>query len=157
MLALSKHIAQPDPDATRAAIFIDLDSFKAVNDTLGHAAGDELLTISADLVRDGVRDEDIVGRIGGDEFLIMSPGISSPEQAMMLARRVAEALSQDVHLAGSMLACQASIGVAWSAGHGTDAEALVAEADNAMYESKRESAGQPKLAHLTVAQTPAPR
>jgi diguanylate cyclase (GGDEF)-like protein len=156
MLALNAHVAQPDPDATRAAIFIDLDRFKSVNDTLGHAAGDELLKISAKRVRGAVRDEDMVGRIGGDEFLVMSPGSPSPEQAMMLARRLADVLCHDIRLAGSRLVCQASIGVAWSVGHGTDAEALVAEADGAMYESKRENAGQPKLAHVSSTQTPAP-
>lgn len=147
MLALDTDVAQRDPKATRAAIFIDLDNLKAVNDTLGHPAGDELLEISAERVRAAVRDQDIVGRIGGDEFLIMSPGIPSPEQAMILARRVADALSQEVRLDGRTLPNQASIGVAWSIGHGTNAEALVAEADSAMYESKREGEGQPKLAH----------
>jgi diguanylate cyclase (GGDEF)-like protein len=98
-------------------------------------------------VRSAVRNQDIVGRIGGDEFLIMCPGIPSPEQAMILARRVADALSQEVRLDGRPLPHQASIGVAWSTGHGTNAEALVAEADSAMYESKREGEGQPKLAN----------
>ena len=146
MLALTADIARADADTARAAIFIDLDDFKAVNDTLGHAAGDQLLTIIAQRLQAVVRDKDIVGRFGGDEFLVMSPGTNEPEQAMKLAARLAETVRRDVCLAGRTLAPRASIGVAWSSGPGPDAEVLVAQADSAMYESKREGAGQPKLA-----------
>ena len=146
MLALAADIAHAEADTARAAIFIDLDGFKEVNDTLGHAAGDELLKIIAARLQAVVRDTDIVGRFGGDEFLVMSPGTGEPEQAMKLAARLAETLHRDVRLAGRTLAPRASIGVAWSLGPGPDAEALVAQADSAMYDSKREGAGQPKLA-----------
>jgi diguanylate cyclase (GGDEF)-like protein/PAS domain S-box-containing protein len=146
MLALTADIAHAEADTARAAIFIDLDGFKAVNDTLGHAAGDELLRLIAARLQAVVRETDIVGRFGGDEFLVMSPGTGEPEQAMKLAARLAEALNGDVRLAGQTLAPRASIGVAWSIGPGPDAEVLVAQADSAMYESKREGAGEPKLA-----------
>jgi diguanylate cyclase (GGDEF)-like protein/PAS domain S-box-containing protein len=145
MLALTADIARAAADSARAAIFIDLDGFKAVNDTLGHAAGDELLTITAQRLQAVVRDKDIVGRFGGDEFLVMSPGTNEPEQAMKLAARLAEAVRGDVQLGGRTLAPRASIGVAWSMGPRPEAEELVARADSAMYESKREGAAQPKL------------
>ena len=90
----------------------------------------------------------MVGRIGGDEFLIMCPEIGGPEQAMKLAERIARAQREAVCVAACSLDAQVSIGVAWSNGEGAAADAMVALADSAMYESKREGAGLPKLAGL---------
>ena len=146
MLALEANIASGQRQAERAVVFVDLDSFKAVNDQHGHAAGDELLSIVAQRLQGVVRDGDMVGRIGGDEFLVVCPDIGGPDQAMKLAERLAQALREEAYVATRSIVEQVSIGVAWSSGEGADADAIVAQADSAMYESKREGTGQPKLA-----------
>lgn len=130
-----------------AAIFVDIDDFKRINDTHGHAAGDELLSVAADRLSETVRANDIVGRIGGDEFLIFCPGVRGTEEAMVLAERVADALHRDVYLAGGKIALRASVGVTWSKVRRTNADRLVGRADAAMYESKRLEMGRPVLFH----------
>lgn len=151
MDALAASIAGGRGEAERAVMFVDLDRFKEVNDHEGHAAGDELLRVVADRLRSVVRGDDLVGRIGGDEFLVVCPEIGGPEQAMRLAERIAEALHASISLAtvGAETELRVSIGVAWSDGTGTAADLLVARADDAMYESKHERAGRPKLATLS--------
>jgi diguanylate cyclase (GGDEF)-like protein/PAS domain S-box-containing protein len=151
MGALEAEVARSNPDADRALIFIDLDHFKHVNDEFGHAAGDQLLTIVATRLRSTVRDSDTIARIGGDEFLVLSPDIGGEAQAMELAHRVAAALNDDVRLDAATLASQASIGVAWSRETDADADALIAAADRAMYESKRDRRGVPSLARTASA------
>jgi diguanylate cyclase (GGDEF)-like protein/PAS domain S-box-containing protein len=144
LLALDANIKSGQRRAERAVLFIDLDGFKQVNDEHGHAAGDRLLRRIAERLRGAVREQDLVGRIGGDEFLILCPEIGGHEPAVALAERIAELLRRDVALSAG--GRQASIGVAWSSGEAIDAEALIARADRAMYESKRERAGRPMLA-----------
>jgi diguanylate cyclase (GGDEF)-like protein len=148
MDALAASVASGQRRGERAVMFIDLDRFKEVNDREGHAAGDALLRIVAEGLRSVVRADDLVGRIGGDEFLVVCPEIGGTEQAMELAGRIAQALREQVCLATVRTApqLQASIGVAWSSGDSVGADTLVAQADNAMYESKRERNGRPKLA-----------
>lgn len=121
-----------------------MDCLKTTNDQHGHAAGDELLSIVAQRLQSVVRDGDVVGRIGGDEFLAVCPDIGGPDQAMKLAGHLAQAQRDEVCVAKGSIVVRVSIGVARSSGEGADA--IVAQADNAMYESKREGAGQPKLA-----------
>jgi diguanylate cyclase (GGDEF)-like protein/PAS domain S-box-containing protein len=155
MDALEENIASGERQAERAVVFVDLDLFKTINDEHGHAAGDELLSSVAQRLQGVVRDGDMVGRIGGDEFLAVCPDIGGPEQAMKLAERLAQAQREAVRVAaGGDIVVQASIGVAWSAGEGADADAMVAKADGAMYESKREGIGRPKLA--IAVETPQP-
>jgi diguanylate cyclase (GGDEF)-like protein/PAS domain S-box-containing protein len=148
MQALEASVAGGHRRAERAVMFIDLDRFKEVNDLEGHAAGDELLKIVAERLRGSVRGADLVGRIGGDEFLIVCPEVGGEEKAMRLAARVADALCKEVRLAtvSSAHELRASIGVAWSNGDTIEADILVAQADAAMYESKHDRAGRPKLA-----------
>ena len=146
MLALEAELARSDAGAERAVMFVDLDRFKAVNDRYGHGAGDEMLTVLAARLRACVRGEDVVGRIGGDEFLVLCPDVGGPEQAMRLAARLTSKLSEEVPLASATISHQISIGVAWSDGAGGDADELVARADAAMYESKNERTGRPRLA-----------
>jgi diguanylate cyclase (GGDEF)-like protein/PAS domain S-box-containing protein len=135
MRLLEEHVSSGRRAAERAVMFLDVDGFKGVNDRLGHAAGDELLRVLAGRLREALRDDDIVGRMGGDEFLIVCPGIGGPENAQAMVERL---LQRDpVSVAGRELGVQISIGVAWSAGEDLDAESLVASADHAMYESKR--------------------
>ncbi len=147
MNALEAGIASGQRRTDRAVMFIDLDRFKEVNDQQGHGAGDELLRAVSQALRSVVRADDLVGRIGGDEFLVVCPEIGGPEQAMKLAERIARALAtESSDTIGAPHQLSASIGVAWSNGDGTRADTLVARADGAMYESKRERAGRPKLA-----------
>lgn len=125
-----------------AVVFIDLDKFKSVNDELGHSVGDDLLVYAAGRLLELVRADDVVGRIGGDEFLLICRGVHSVEAARTLAGRVATALHADIAVTGGQVALRASIGVALSK-PGVVAEALVAMADIAMYESKRHGDGDP--------------
>jgi diguanylate cyclase (GGDEF)-like protein len=127
-------------------MFIDLDRFKSINDQHGHAAGDELLQKVARLLRDSVRENDLVGRTGGDEFLIICPDVGGSDRAMKLAARLAETLRTGVSEATGNRGCTVSIGVAWSSGVAKSADELVAAADKAMYECKRARTGQPTLA-----------
>ncbi len=130
-----------------AVIFVDLDRFKGVNDRLGHAAGDEVLRLVADRLATAVRGEDTLGRIGGDEFLIVCTGIVSVDVARRVAGRVAKALHHPATIAGTSLTLQASIGVAFSRRECT-ADELVARADAAMYESKRIGRGRAVILDL---------
>jgi diguanylate cyclase (GGDEF)-like protein/PAS domain S-box-containing protein len=127
-----------DPNGT-AAIFIDLDRFKPVNDEFGHATGDEVLVRVAERIRSSVRSGDVVGRLGGDEFLVICPQVADPDTALAMAHSLtARAFGAPVALGSSNMQIRASLGVAWSGKRGTHADALVAQADAAMYRSKRE-------------------
>ncbi len=150
MRELEANIAVDGPDGERAVMFVDFDRFKELNDRYGHAAGDELLRIFGQRLRETVRANDLVGRVGGDEFLVMCPEVGGPEGAMRLAERLAESLHECIYLTAGSVATQVSIGVAWSACDGVEADALVAQADAAMYQSKRQRRGKPKLAASTV-------
>ena len=150
MRLLQASIEGDDRGAERGVVFIDVDHFKSVNDEHGHAAGDEVLRDIAQLLQDVVRDRDMVGRVGGDEFLVVCPDIGGPDQAIKFAERLADAaLEKEISLATGHVVPKLSIGVAWSCGVDVSAEAIVARADSAMYESKQERAGRPKLASET--------
>jgi diguanylate cyclase (GGDEF)-like protein/PAS domain S-box-containing protein len=146
MRALEANIAEPQPEAERALLFVDLDRLKDLNDRAGHAAGDELLRILGERLRATVRGEDLVGRVGGDEFLVMCPQVGGPDGAMGLAERLAQALREPAALAAGSVWPQVSIGVAWSERDTIAANALVAKADAAMYQSKRMGEGRPERA-----------
>jgi len=143
MEALESTLAASDESSRPAVIFIDLDRFKDVNDRFGHAAGDAMLEIVGRRLARAVRSKDLVGRIGGDEFLVVCPGISTAAQAMRAATRVANTLRHHVRLKKTLVACRASIGVAWSPGPFTDADTLVSQADAAMYRAKRRKTDEP--------------
>jgi diguanylate cyclase (GGDEF)-like protein/PAS domain S-box-containing protein len=131
--------------AGTAVVFVDLDGFKTVNDTRGHAAGDALLQEIARQLNAGARRGDVVGRVGGDEFLLVGRGVTSAEQALAIGRRLADGLAAnlDPQLGHAAVA---SIGVAWAAPHdGDTADQLVARADGAMYVAKRAGDGRPVL------------
>jgi diguanylate cyclase (GGDEF)-like protein/PAS domain S-box-containing protein len=145
--ALEDTIASGRGKAERAVMFVDLDGFKDINDRYGHATGDELLRRVASRLLEAVRDTDIVGRIGGDEFLVVCPDIGGPEPAMKLAERIADAVyTDDTETGAEDVECRVSIGVTWCRGNRLNADALVAMADRAMYESKRGRNGRPMLA-----------
>jgi len=144
--ALETDVAEGGEEAQRAVAFVDVDRFKAINDRYGHAAGDELLSVVARRLRSAVRGVDLVGRIGGDEFLVLCTDVESPQQALAMAGRLAQAQREEIAVDGLSISVQLSIGVAWSQGADADIDELVARADRAMYESKREHAGRPRLA-----------
>lgn len=127
------------------AFFIDIDLFKTVNDTHGHAVGDELLVLIADRLSQAIRDGDILGRLGGDEFLIVCPQLPDEQAAAELGTRFAAVLSGTARLSTCSVPLRASIGIAWAAAGQTDTRALIAQADQAMYQSKRQCRGQPAL------------
>jgi diguanylate cyclase (GGDEF)-like protein len=122
-----------------ALLYVDLDGFKRVNDTLGHLAGDELLVQVTARLRATVRRGETVARLGGDEFAVLQPVVSAPAEAYALAHRVAEAIAQPFALAeagGAAVALGASVGVALASGGADSATALFREADQAMYRAK---------------------
>ncbi|SHN27881.1 diguanylate cyclase domain-containing protein [Cryptosporangium aurantiacum] len=128
-----------------AVVFFDVDHFKEINDQLGHGAGDQLLVAVARRLRSAARTDDLVGRLGGDEFLVVSRHVPSADVAIAVAERLADALGEPLSLGGTEMTPKASIGVAWSATE-VDADVLVDRADVAMYESKRQRLGRPVLA-----------
>ncbi len=121
-----------------ALLMVDLDRFKPVNDTFGHPVGDEVLRRVAQRLRHAVRAEDLVARIGGDEFAIIAYGVESAAAASEIAGRVVEILSRPFIIHGNIAELGASVGVALAPGHGADAATLTQHADIALYTAKRE-------------------
>jgi diguanylate cyclase (GGDEF)-like protein/PAS domain S-box-containing protein len=120
-----------------ALLYLDLDRFKEINDTLGHAAGDELLQAVARRMKHCVRDADTVARIGGDEFVVLLPGTQLPEHAELVAAKIHEAVARPMEIAGRTLCILPSIGIALYPEHGEDAPQLLKRADEAMYAAKQ--------------------
>jgi diguanylate cyclase (GGDEF)-like protein/PAS domain S-box-containing protein len=120
-----------------ALLYIDIDRFKSINDTLGHGAGDRLLHEVAQRIAGCVRDTDTVGRMGGDEFVVLLNGTTSPQGAMTVADKILAALRWPFELAEGSVPVAASIGVAIYPEHGEDAAHLLREADRAMYAAKK--------------------
>lgn len=119
-----------------AVLYVDLDGFKAVNDWLGHLAGDRVLREVADRLRASVRPGDVCGRLGGDEFAVLAPDITEPRQALALVRRCTTCLSRPVEVDGAEVEPAASVGVAMLA-DADDADEAISLADRNMYERKR--------------------
>ena len=119
-----------------ALLFIDLDRFKAVNDTLGHAAGDELLILVAQRLIAVLRDSDTVARFGGDEFVILAEDLEGDAEAIAVAERVLHALEESFDVGEAEVSIRASVGVAVAHDPSTDADDLLREADIAMYRAK---------------------
>jgi diguanylate cyclase (GGDEF)-like protein/PAS domain S-box-containing protein len=124
-----------------AVLFLDLDSFKSVNDTLGHTAGDEVLLEVARRLRTVLRSEDTAARLGGDEFGILVEDTAEASEAVKVAERVRHALAGPFAIAGRDLAVSASIGIVRSESRDDDHVSLLRNADIAMYEAKRGSRG----------------
>jgi diguanylate cyclase len=119
-----------------AVFFIDLDDFKQINDTLGHAAGDEALRLVARRLEAVVRDSDTVSRHGGDEFLVLLTDVGQPSDATAVAASVLAALAEPAQVSGHAIVLSASLGVAIFPDDGDDVDSLVARADAAMYQAK---------------------
>ncbi|GGC06242.1 GGDEF domain-containing protein [Cellulomonas carbonis] len=127
--------------AAFAVLFLDLDDFKAVNDTLGHAAGDQLLVEVARRIRGELRAGDTAARVGGDEFVVLLDDVASGDVALAVARRVGERLCAPYELGTHRVTTTSSIGVAVGR-HGLQTpDAIVAAADAAMYDAKRSGRG----------------
>lgn len=123
-----------------AAVFVDLCRFKSINDRFGHSIGDEILSLTANRLRSVVRDGDLVGRFGGDEFLVVCPQISGEDGTRHIAERIRQALAGCVELGAGRVDLRASVGGAYTV-RPLSVDALVAQADRAMYESKRLGSG----------------
>jgi diguanylate cyclase (GGDEF)-like protein/PAS domain S-box-containing protein len=125
-----------------AVLYIDLDHFKDVNDTLGHPIGDELLKAVATRLSGEVRGTDVVARFGGDEFAVIAHEVRSPEDAASLAEALIASLSTPIAIAGNEIRCAASIGIAVYTPELRDAETLLAHADVALYRAKGDERGR---------------
>ncbi|HEX7046240.1 MAG TPA: EAL domain-containing protein [Gammaproteobacteria bacterium] len=119
-----------------SVLFLDLDRFKLVNDSLGHAAGDELLKAFAERLEQSTRPGDIVSRLGGDEFAVLADDLHNPDDAIHLAERIHNALQDPFDVDGQQVFSSASIGIAKSAERYKDGEDLLRDADIAMYSAK---------------------
>lgn len=123
-------------------LFLDLDRFKQVNDTLGHPAGDALLQAVAARIRGVLREEDMVARMGGDEFAVLQCGGDDPRAAQALSDRIVRALEEPVEIAGRWITTGASLGVACAPRDGDSPDALLQAADLALYRAKAEGRGR---------------
>ncbi|GAA1035309.1 hypothetical protein GCM10009557_42650 [Virgisporangium ochraceum] len=129
--------------AGSAVVFLDLDGFKEINDSLGHAAGDALLRYVAGELPKAVRDTDLIGRLGGDDFVVVAHDVAGLAEARRIGEQIADHLAGCwLDLGGRRVPVRASIGIAWADAGETDADALVAHADAAMYQAKRQRTGR---------------
>ena len=134
---LQQAMARATPSSTMALLFLDVDHFKTINDTLGHEAGDQVLKVFATRMRECIRQSDTVARLSGDEFTVILEGLRGVDDAQALASKLVETLRAPIALAGRLFVITASVGVAmWSDGETDDAE-LLRRADTALYEAKR--------------------
>ncbi|TYD00698.1 EAL domain-containing protein [Arthrobacter echini] len=132
---LERELADRQPDVTIALLFVDLDHFKSVNDSLGHNAGDELLTIVAQRLSSSVRGTGTVARLAGDEFIVVEH-VRSATDATVLAERLLEMVNRSMVIEGLEVVCSASIGIALADDETADPERLLRWADIAMYRAK---------------------
>jgi diguanylate cyclase (GGDEF)-like protein len=147
---LQQRIRQGPPDGVPAAgllqglafVCVDVDHFKAINDTLGHATGDAVLVEVARRLRAGLRRGDLAARLGGDEFALVVESVHDAEQALALARRLAESLRAPLLHGGASIPLSVSIGVALAPEHGVGLEELHANADLALYAAKHAGRGR---------------
>jgi diguanylate cyclase (GGDEF)-like protein len=130
------------PDQRFAVLFIDLDRFKMINDTLGHHAGDEFLIEIALRLQDCVRDNDILARLGGDEFVILLDSLQCQDDIEEVASRIITAIAKPFSLGGHTLYSNASIGIAQCSSHYKDSHEILRDADAAMYQAKNLGRGR---------------
>ncbi|WP_147305141.1 GGDEF domain-containing phosphodiesterase [Alkalilimnicola ehrlichii] len=137
-LTLEKALQRAERHRQRLALlFLDLDRFKLVNDTLGHAAGDELLKTIGQRLQASVRSEDTVARLGGDEFMVLLEDLDQPDDAAAPAEKIIEAVIRPVDIQGHWITPATSIGISIYPDHAQDSEVLIKAADAAMYRAKQ--------------------
>ncbi len=127
-------------------VYLDLDRFKPVNDAYGHGAGDQVLTVVAERLHRGVRAGDFVGRIGGDEFIVICPEVSSADDALRIGETIRSRLCGAATVGAHEVRIAVSVGVAWTDNAELDADLLMEAADAAMYRCKRDGLCEPVLA-----------
>jgi diguanylate cyclase (GGDEF)-like protein len=136
---LSLALVQAHRDGKKLAVlFLDLDRFKQINDSLGHSVGDELLRAMGKRVHEAVREGDTLARLGGDEFTLLLPGVHNASEAARIAQKLLEAVRQPFQLQGRELYVNTSIGISIYPEDGVDAESLIRSADIAMYRAKEQ-------------------
>jgi diguanylate cyclase (GGDEF)-like protein/PAS domain S-box-containing protein len=145
LAVLQEQLEREDGHST-GVVYVDLDKFKPVNDMLGHAAGDELLVLVGERLKLASRDSDVIGRLGGDEFLIVLRDVPSSHVAMQVAERISMTVCGSFELSCGEADLRASIGVACGKHGAVTAEELVRQADAAMYRSKSDGQCVPVLA-----------
>jgi diguanylate cyclase (GGDEF)-like protein len=133
---LEQRLAAIRSDEQLAVLYLDIDEFKSINDSLGHMIGDELLKAIATALSGCVKGQGFVARLGGDEFAIVQSAISGPEEVTELVTRIYEAIRRPYECLGHQLVADASIGIALAPQHGTDLDQILKNADLAMYSAK---------------------
>jgi len=129
----------------RAVLFMDLDQFKVINDSLGHRAGDELLIIAARRLQNCLRPGDTAARLGGDEFIVLLDGVGDVEDAVQVAQRITKALGLPIRLAGRQMVVSTSMGIALCEDANCEPDALLRNSDAAMYQAKTEGKARCKV------------
>lgn len=119
-----------------ALMFLDIDLFKSINDTYGHAGGDAVLTTFASRLRSGVRDTDLVARLAGDEFVVIMEGVSSRDDASVFAEKLISRIRLPIEIAGHLVTVTASIGIALTYGKEVNKDMILDCADQALYSAK---------------------
>ncbi|MCK4874279.1 MAG: EAL domain-containing protein [Sulfurimonas sp.] len=148
---MSKSIQLAKRDSSKlAAIFLDLDHFKLINDTLGHDTGDDLLIYISKLLREQVREADTISRFGGDEFIILLQNIHNENDAELVAKKIQKALQEKHQIGSHQLYVTSSIGVSIFPEHADNADDLITNADTAMYEAKKSGRNNYKIYSLNM-------
>jgi len=129
-------------DESVAVLYVDLDDFKAINDAFGHAMGDAVIVAAADRMRGLVRRNELVGRIGGDEFAVLCPGVHDEAEVTALADRIVAALAEPIDHDGARVVVGASVGLTVAGPDAVDPAALLATADRALYQAKADGRGR---------------
>lgn len=132
---------QPRSEEFIALLYIDLDHFKAINDSYGHAAGDAVLVEFFNRTKATLREADLICRAGGDEFIIVLSGLKDPADSTQVARKLLKAFLHRFNYQGHWLKIEMSIGVAIAPLHGSTKEELIAHADSCMYQAKKKGTG----------------
>jgi len=147
---LDQAVAAAGRGLPSALLCLDLDRFKAVNDTYGHPAGDALLQAVADRLKACVRDNDTVSRFGGDEFVVLLSGMAHPEDASAVAQRIVRTINEPFDLGGQVVSVGTSIGIACAPQDARSATELLKRADMALYRTKAEAKGSFRYFHVEM-------